>query len=328
MIYSVVVVSFNALFPAMPRRGILLSLVWGPVVAALLYFVLMRPLDGYFQLAVVFFLATLPFCYLINSPDTTKMFVGKFGGMLVCGLASLSLQQSYSFSTFSNNLIGDCGGFIVPMILLQFFAWSTPEQTLRRNVLGFFQACGQTLGALSASPPWTKRGKSLLGAQQARLLKGLKTCGLSKHFINPRRAPQNDSKKVSVLLASMQSLLFRIEMTERARLPAPDDAAFTSLIATVRQLRTSFEDSLETIQERINGHVPTGVSKDTKALIEEYRHQLDSLRDDPAVDTTDRERAGRVLVLAGYYRALADSIEQCHENVKTLNWQQWERSYI
>jgi hypothetical protein len=256
------------------------------------------------------------------------MFVGKFGGMLVCGLTSISLEQSYSFSTFSNALIGDCGGFIVPMILLQFFAWSTPEQTLRRNVLGFFQTCGQTLGALSASPPWTKRGKSLLGAQQARLLKSLKTCGLSKHFNNPRRAPQSDSKKVSVLLASMQSLLFRIEMTERARLPAPDDAAFTSLIATVRQLRTSFEDSLETIQEKIKGHVPTGVSKDTKALIEEYRHQLDSLRDDPAVDTTDRETAGHVLVLAGYYRALADAIDQCGKNVEALNWPQWERSYI
>ena len=114
----------------------------------------------------------------------------------------------------------------------------------------------------------------------------------------------------------MQSLLFRIEMTERARLPAPDEAAFASLIAAVRELRTSFEDSLEAIQQRIEGHVPAGVLTDTTALIDEYRRQLDSLRDDPAVDTTDRETAGRVLVLAGYYRALADAIERCHETVE------------
>jgi hypothetical protein len=328
MIYSVVVVSFNALFPAMPRRGILLSLVYGPVVAAILYFGLMRPLDGFLQLALVFFLATLPFCYLINSSDTTKMFVGKFGGMLVCGLTSISLQQSYSFSTFSNALIGDCGGFIVPMLLLQFFAWSTPEQTLRRNVLGFFQSCRQTLGGLGADPPWTDRGKAILATQHALLLKSLKTCGLGTRLINPRRAPQNDSKKVSVLLASMQSLLFRIEMTERARLPAPDEAAFASLIAAVRELRTSFEDSLEAIQERIKGQVFIGVSTDTKVLIDEYRRQLDALRDDPDVDTTDRETAGRVLVLAGYYRALAESIDECRECVEALNWRQWERSYI
>ena len=328
MIYSVVVVSFNALFPAMPRRAILVSLVYGPVVAAILYFALMRPLDGYFQLAVVFFLATLPFCYLINSSNTTNSLVGKFGGMLVCGLTSISLQQSYSFSTFSNALIGDYGGFIVPMILLQFFAWSTPEQTFRRKILAFFQSCGQTLGALGANPPWTDRGKAVLATQHVLLLKSLTTCVLSMHMINPRRAPQNDSRKVNDLLASMQSLIFRIEMTERARLPAPDDAAFASLIAAVRQLRTSFEGSLAAIQERIEGHVPTGVLTDTKALIEEYRHQLDSLRDDPAVDTTDRETAGRVLVLAGYYRALAESIDQCHKHVDALDWRQWERSYI
>ena len=125
------------------------------------------------------------------------MFVGKFGGMLVCGLTSISLQQSYSFSTFSNALIGDCGGFIVPMILLQFFAWSTPEQTLRRNVLAFFQTCGQTIGALGADPPWTDRGKAVLAKQHALLLKSLKTCALGTHLINPRRAPQNDAKKVS-----------------------------------------------------------------------------------------------------------------------------------
>ena len=306
----------------------LLSLIYGPIAAAILYFALMRPLDGYFELAVLFFLATLPFCYLINSPNTTAMFVGKFGGMFLCGLTSISLQQSYSFSTFSNALIGDCGGFIVPLILLQFFAWSTPEQTLRRNVLGFFQICGQTLGALGASPPWTERGKSLLEVQQAGLLNSFKTCALSTHLIDPRRAPQNDSRKANNLLASMQSLIFRIDLTEHARLPAPDDAAFASLKATVRELRKSFEVSLEAIQERINGQVLGGVLPDTKALIEEYRHQLDSLRDDPAVDTTNRAKAGRVLVLAGYYRALADVIDECRECVETLDWRQWERSYI
>jgi len=328
MIYSVVVVSFNALFPAMPRRGILLSLVVGPPVAAVLYFALMRPLDGYFELAVLFFLATLPFCYLINSTNTTKMFLGKFGGMLVLGLTSISLQQSYSFSTFSNALIGDCGGFIVPMILLQFFAWSTPEQTLRRNVLRFFQICGQTLGGLGTSPPWTKRGKTLLVDQHAGLLNSFKTCALATHLINPRRAPKNNSRKVNDLLASMQSLIFRIDLAEHARLPVPDDAAFASLNAAVRELRESFEVSLEAIQERINGQVPGGVLPDTKSLIEEYRHQLDSLRDDPAVDTTNRAKAGRVLVLAGYYRALADVIDECRECVETLDWRQWERSYI
>jgi hypothetical protein len=163
------------------------------------------------------------------------------------------------------------------------------------------------------------------------LLRNFKSCGLSTHLIDPRRAPQNDSEKVKALLASMQSLIFRLELTERARLRAPDDAAFDPLIAAVRELRTSFEDSLESIQETIrSGQVPVPASAlpDNSARIEEYHRQLDALRDTPAVDAADRRTAGRVLVLAGYYRALADSIQQCHEDVKALDWQQWERTYL
>jgi DNA-binding FadR family transcriptional regulator len=167
-----------------------------------------------------------------------------------------------------------------------------------------------------------------LGAQHAGLLNSFKACGLSTHLIDLRRAPQNGSKKVSELLASMQSLIFRIELTERARLAAPDDAAFDCLNAAVRELRESFEDSLKAIEQTISGHEPIVVLPDNRALIEEYRHQLDALRGNPAVAAAGRETAGRALVLAGYYRALADAIEQCHQAVKALDWQSWERTYL
>ena len=225
-------------------------------------------------------------------------------------------------------MIADCGGFIIPMLLLQFFAWSTPEQMLRRNVLGFFQNCRQTICTLGESPPWTDRGKSLLAAHQAGLSKRHKGCGLFTHLIDPRRAPQNDSAKVGALLASMQSLIFRIELTEHARRPPPDTAAFATLITAVGELRTSFEDSLKAIEDTISGHAPIGELPDHSARIEEFRRQLDALRGSPAVDTTDRGTVGRALVLAGYYRALADAIDRCHQEVKALNWQSWERSYL
>ena len=126
----------------------------------------------------------------------------------------------------------------------------------------------------------------------------------------------------------MQSLIFRIELTERARRPHTDNAAFAPLITAVGELRTSFEDSLKAIEETISGQEPIGGLPDNTARIEEFRHQLDALRANPEVDTTDRGTAGRVLVLAGYYRALADAIDQCYEDVKALDWQAWERFYI
>ena len=39
-------------------------------------------------------------------------------------------------------------------------------------------------------------------------------------------------------------------------------------------------------------------------------------------------KGGRVLVLAGYYRALAEAIDRCNEAVKALDWPAWERTYL
>jgi uncharacterized membrane protein YccC len=328
MIYTAVLGCFNAMFPTMPRRAILTALAWGVVGGAIMYFVVLRPLDGFPELALAISLALLPCCYFVNSPNPATMISGLFTGMIIIGLMDLSLEQSYSFSTFANNVIGYSGGFMIALIILQLFAASTPEQTFRNSVLAFFHSCGLAIESLSADPPWTEKGKSGLASQQSRISKTLKMCGLWSRMLNPRQAPENDSKKVSDLLAAMQGLLFRMEMMEQARFAQLDESALAPLVSAERNLRESFEQSLDTIQAKIGGDAPAGGSLPTKAKIQELRLQLESLRSDPAVHLTDRAEAGRVLILAGHYHALAGAVDQCSEHVEALDWQQWERSYI
>jgi hypothetical protein len=328
MIYTAVLACFNALFPAMPRRAVLKALACGIVGGAIMYFGVLRPLDGFLELALAMSLALLPCSYFVNSPNPLTMITGLFSGMIIIGLMDLSLVQSYSFSTFANNAIGYGGGLTIAIIILQLFAKSTPEQTFRNNVLAFFHSCGQAMDALSADPPWTEKGKSCLASGQSRLLKAFKICGLWSRMLNPRRAPKNDSKKVSDLLAAMQGLLFRMEMMEQARSAPTDEPALTRLVSAERNLRKSFEQSLDAIRAMISGDAPDGESLPSQAKIQELDRQLEALRSDPAVAATDRAAAGRVLVLAGYYRALTESIDQCREHVEALDWQQWERSYI
>ena len=327
MLYTSVLACFNALFPAMPRRAILTAIACGVAGGAIMYFAVLRPLDGFLELALGMSLALLPCCYLVNSPDKSKFIIGLFSGMIIIGLMDLSLVQTYSFSTFANNAIGYSGGLTIAIVILQLFANATPEQTFRSNVLAFFHTCGQALDTLSANPPWPEKGKSCLAAEQSRTLKAFKMCGLWSRMLNPRRVPRNDPKKVGELLAAMQGLLFRMEMMEQARFAPPDQPALAPLVTAERNLRESFEQSLNALQAIISGEAAAG-ELPTSAKIEEYHRQLDALRDDPAVDKTDRGTAGRVLVLAGYYRALAESIDQCRTCVEALDWRQWERSYI
>ena len=79
------------------------AIVAGIVGGALLYFGVLRPLDGYLELGLAIFIAAIPYCYVMNSPRPTTMLAGLFGGMIMLGLIDLSLVQSYSFSKFANN---------------------------------------------------------------------------------------------------------------------------------------------------------------------------------------------------------------------------------
>jgi len=329
MLYTAVLACFNALFPSMPRRAILTALFWGVLGGAIMYFVVMRPLEGFLELALALSLVLLPCCYFVNSPNPLTMISGLFSGMMIIGLMDLSLEQSYSFSSFANNAIGYSGGFLIALIILQLFANSTPEQTFRKNVLAFFHSCGQTIEALSAVPPWTEKGKSCLASGQSGILKSFKMSGLWSRMLNPRRATENDAGKVSHLLADMQSLFFRIEMVESARFQAPDDSALATLASGERELRESLTKSLGAIQSTILGNVVASEPSNNDATAaQSFRRQVASLCDQLSKDAIDHASVSRVLVLMGYYQALADAIDKCHEEVKVLNWQRWERSYI
>lgn len=328
MLYSAVMGCFNSFLPSIPRRAILRAIGVGAVGGGLLYFGVLRPLDGYAELGAALFCAAVPYCYLMNSPRPTVMLTGIFGGMIMLGLIDLSLVQQYSFSRFVNNLIGYSGGFFVGMTVLQVFARATPEQTFCETVRAFFRTCEQTLGAPDAAdPPWTDRGGEFLRKQSGTLLKTLGMCGLWSKIIDPRRVSGTNSRNVRGVLAAMQLLLYRIEMTEQARLLIPNTAQFAAFRAAERDLRTTFGGALRSIQDAIAGGTQNEMP-DLRAKVREYRQQLEALRGNPVLETLGREQISHVLVLAGYYRALADAIEQCHQSVEGQDWQKLQQSYL
>lgn len=328
MLYSAVLASLSCLLPVIPRRAILTAIGAGALGGAILYFGVLPMLDGYSELAVALFLGAVPYCYLIGSPRPDKMIIGLFGGMIMLGLIDLSLVQKYSYSNYMNNLIGYSGGFMIGMIILSLFDTATPEQVFCGKTKAFFKAYEEALDKLTTIPPWTDNGKEALASQKVGLLKVHFMCALWMQLFHPQRTSPNESKQLKSLLESMESLIFRLQLTEDARRQLPDRAAFSPLIAAEQELRTSFGDCLRGVRDTMHGQVLTDASPKIDARIQNYQHQLRVLRDSPAIMEVDRETTGHMLVLAEYYRALALALEECLRTAKATNWRKLGGSYI
>lgn len=291
-------------------------------------FAVLRPMEDFLGLALAMSMAMLPCCYFANSRNPSTMISGLFGGMIIIGLMDLSLQQSYSFSGFANNVIGYSGGFLIPMLVLQLFVAATPEQTFCKTVSSFFQACEQSLDHLSADPPWTDRGQKVLGASHAVLVKSFKMSGLWSKLLNHRRISKDDLSKIGRLLVHMQALMIRREMMERTRIKLISKSELGDLTTAEQQLRKSLSGFLAEIHAVVQSIDGQPDLEAALARQQEVRQLLEPLQNQVSSRTQSGEQDYPAIVLTSYYRAVTDAIDQCFEDMQTIDWKRLQQSYI
>ena len=148
MVMVLLPVALNAMVPTFPIKGALKSLFWGPAIGALLYFVIMPPLSGMWQLAPLVVLCLLPTTYLANSPNPSTMMFGLMTSLWAFLLIDVSQGQVYSFAQFSNNALGIIGGVGVALAVLAFFNPPVPERQFKTYARNFLQRCERSLGDL------------------------------------------------------------------------------------------------------------------------------------------------------------------------------------
>jgi hypothetical protein len=147
-------------------------------------------------------------------------------------------------------------------------------------------------------------------------------------MFHPQRTSPSDSKNLKSLLGSMDSLVFRLRMTEDARQRLPDIEALSPLIAAEQELRARFGDHLRGVRDTIHGDAAAVGWPDIGESIENYQRQLQALRESPAIAKIDHETTSHLLVLAEYYRGLAFALEECVNNAGTTDWRKLCNSYI
>lgn len=328
ILFATVPMTINAMLPWLPPRPLLRSLVLGGGVGFLLYFLIMPLLDGYWQLAPVLIIVFFPFCYFMNSSRPTTAAMSMFSGMWIVQLISISQSQSYSFTGFINNFIGISGGFGLALLALAVFSPHVPEKEFRNQLALFFGKCEKTIKELREHKPWAARGKSILASISKELMNNIRSCGLWSTMLNYDRVVSNDKTKVGSILAAIIELAFRLESLEHARRELKDESLIPSLKDRSDELRRALPEAFLLIKNSISQaeHIPE--LPDISDLIDQVRAGLEGLREQVKADEHVREIAGQVLVVTGFYLALAESIGECRRRLNAIDWKSWDQAYF
>jgi hypothetical protein len=326
--FAVVPMLINAMVPWLPPRPLLKSLVWGGIVAFVLYFKIMPLLDGYVQLAPVLIIAFFPFCYFMNSSRPTTAAMSMFSGLWVIELISVSQSQSYSFTDFMNNFIGISGGIGLAFLTLAIFSPRVPEKEFIRQLSLFFETCEKTIKELEVHKPWTPDGKSILISRNKELIDHIKLCGMWSTMLNYDRVASNDKNKVDSLLAAIWVLTFRLESFEHARRDFKDESLLVSLKDETQELHQAVIETFSSFKNSISKgeHVPE--LPDISNLKNNIRADLEELGEQPKADENVRKLAGQVMVVLGFYPALTESLHECRQRVNALDWKAWDQAYF
>ena len=327
MVFVLIPVAFNAMVPTFPIKAALKSLFWGPAIAAVLYFGVMPRLDGMWQLAPVLILFFFPTAYLTNSTNPATMLFGLFTSLWIVELIDLSQGQVYSFANFTNDTIGIVGGVGIGLAALAFFNPPRPERQFKTHARAFLLRCERTIRELRPqSQPLATPGSSAdLQARRAEWLELLGMCELWARQLDPRRHPQGERDKLGAFVEALWAIAFRLEALEDARQRHPDE----SLIAgPCERCREAAIAALGALRQGLATPAPVAAMAALSATADDFRAALEPLHAAAHERDEIRDSLHQALTLTGYYRALADAIQECGARAEEVDWQKWDLAYF
>jgi hypothetical protein len=310
--------ALGALVPQFPLRALLRSLIYGPAIAAILYFGIMPPLADMWQLAPFLVLALLPCGYFVNSTDPATSITWMMSGIWVLELIDLSQGQVYLFSSFAGNLLGIIGAAAVGVTAIALVAAPIAERRFRDHVRGFFATCERI--AREMALPSRRAAEISLAAEKPRQMEQLRICHMWWAQLDRERFSEDERHKAALLMAAMRALAFRQDALERARLELPADNALRGLAEPADELRARARRAYGALEAAAARGEPAPPPPPTAGLEAPYQAWLDTAR---GLEASDPDLGRRVLVLIGLHQALVQAVRDCYERFNALDWQLW-----
>lgn len=303
------------------RLAILTGLGLAIAESWVLYFAVMPTLpDDFWFLWPTMMVFLFPLVYLQALKKPFLAMAGFIGGMAFCMLVGVSHFQQYSFSSYMNVMIGLGGAILFGMAFYSLFIWSRTEKDFQLGLEAFFRLCHRTLldfENIAQMPDalgrLRTRRKALIGAYQ-------KCAGLANR-LPYSKVPQNDKEKVGALLESLWTVAFRLDtmLRARARLLTVDALAANQ----GADGRAALADAMDALQLAAKQGDTVAQWPLDPAQHPEHDQALQTLSSSAEQGPPSTVTIGARLALAGFHRALTESVEAARQRFNRLDWKAW-----
>jgi uncharacterized membrane protein YccC len=319
--------ALGALVPQFSMKALLKSLIYGPAIAAVLYFGIMPTLSDMGQLAPFLILALFPCGYFANSANPATSITGMMSGIWILELIDLSQGQIYLFSSFAENLLGIVGAVFVAIAAISLVDAPIPERRFRDHVRGFFaisEQIAREMAALTLGEPASIR----LRTGKSRQMEQLRMCHMWWAQLDHERFSEDERHKAGLLMAAMRALAFRQDALEHARLDLPPVGSLRQLAEPAAELRARARRAYGILEQGAARCEPAAPVPPIAELAAPYNAWLETARSIPATDPDAKELARKVLVLIGLHHALVYAIHDCHARFNALDWRLWGAAHF
>ena len=314
--------ALGALVPQFPLKALVRSLIYGPVIGAVLYFGIMPRLADMWQLAPFLILALLPCGYFVNSTNPATSITAMMSGIWILELIDLSQGQIYLFSSFAENLLGIIGAVAVAVTVISLVDAPIPERRFRDHVRGFFATC-ERIAREMATPTPGEAAEITLSALRPRQMEHLRMCHMWWAQLDRDRFSEDERHKAGLLMAAMRALAFRQNALERARLGLPAVDSLRGLAEPAEELQARARRAYGILEKGAARWEPAAPVPAIAELAAPYQAWLATLRSISETDPNAKDLVRRVLVLIGLHHALVYAVHDCHTRFNALDWRLW-----
>lgn len=319
--------TINDLPAERPGHRVFFGALWGTLLTAPLYLLVMPRLDGFLELALAlfpFYFAGLYFFHAHAKPHNLP-----FLGLLLMSLLLIELEpvQSYSWLGYANAAASTLSGFFIGLLVLGLMLGTPPQMLLRRKLQELLDSIVRSQRALAQRDRADFIAVMEVSEERQRAL--LRRLAQIAPVAWDPRTPQNTPPQIDELVCAAQRLSIQARALQRAR------ARFRGA-----PIAEADRDSAS------GAGRPPGLGRRYRRLFGVLMRQIAARLDDPrqrvGLGALDRQRAWvlpelarldessdpasiYLLTIAGYYIGVARALRAFTAAVEAIDWAAWRQ---
>jgi uncharacterized membrane protein YccC len=305
---------------------LLLPICIGSAFAGVIYMLVMPKLSGYLELGAVLFAAIFSISFLFSEPRQGLSRLMGFVTLLT--LTSIQNQQTYSFPQFANST-----AMLILMVVLltalSYIPFSPRPEKVFLRLMDRFKRCA---AYLLSQPEETARDQGRFGRKwrsdfSRRNLDNIPArLGQLSHVIDFTIFSPSSQDQIKALLASVETLKFRIHAVDEAHRQARSEPLLATLRDDIAAWRVSLAKQLEELGNITGSGAQQDPSRRLQVGLAKVEARMEETLSSPNGEQISDESFSNVYRILGSYRGLAEAIAEFVRISNSMDWSRWREA--